>query len=1068
MGILSGEWEDRLAHWLRTLKMDFYEELGEISWRAFRTKEQLRPEDLEEERMVPAGPGFTWGKSWEYCWFRGTIELPGRAAGKRIVLKLDPGGESCLFVNGKEFGTYRADWIQEPYHYMVDNTITACGEAGERYQICMETCAGQDFPNCETGYCATGPVLPGSSWSSLEEGSRRVLGRCTFGIWREEAYQLYMDADTLYKLLSVLDENSLRAAETAEALKQFTYIVDFEQGEEARTACYRKAREALRPILEAVNGTTAPLFWAVGNAHIDLAWLWPATETMRKTERTFAAQLRLLEEYPEYRFIQSQPALYEMCRIHYPQLFERIRRAIAEGRWIADGAMWVEPDTNLTGGESLIRQLVHGKRYYKEVLGVESSVLWLPDTFGYSAALPQILAGCGVKYLVTQKIFWCCNDGERFPYHYFNWEGMDGTKVVSFLPTSYTYRTDPQEVGNVWKERTQKEDLKAFLLPFGYGDGGGGPTRDHVEYVLRQQDLEGSPKMEMGSPEEFFRFLDRLGGAKHTYTGELYFSSHRGTYTSQARIKKYNRACELAMREMEWWSAQAVRRGMDYDLPRADRLWKLLLFQQFHDILPGSSIARVCEEAQAAFLQILKEAGEMTQQALSWLLQEKEGEAAVTVLNSLSFPRQAIVSLPETFCRGAVTEDGKRLPVQYTDGVLKTLVSLPAGGAVVLSAAAEEKGEPQNGICGSREGDREHQKNGVREGSLISPALLRQTENGWRMENEWLAAVINHRGEVVSFVLKESGRELAAGPMNRLRIFKDVPRHFDAWDIDASYREMELEGARDIRLNKVSEGLEAVLRITGKIGSSSYTQDIRLEAGQKRLEFHTRIDWQELHRLLKAAFPVRVHAENARHEIQFGFVERPAHRSRTYDKDRFEVCNHRYTALCDEGHGTAVLNDGKYGISVEDGCMELTLLRAAASPQMRADNGIQEFTYAFYAWEGSFREGEAVRQGYELNMRPVVRPGRPAGQDGPMSFGIGKKNILLDTMKPAEDGSGDMILRMYEAERAAVVTQVYLPKEFERAYLCDMLEQELEEIPIKDGAVTLDFRAFEVKTVRLI
>ena len=450
---------------------------------------------------------------------------------------------------------------------MVDNTITACGEAGERYQICMETCAGQDFPNCETGYCATGPVLPGSSWSSLEEGSRRVLGRCTFGIWREEAYQLYMDADTLYKLLSVLDENSLRAAETAEALKQFTYIVDFEQGEEARTACYRKAREALRPILEAVNGTTAPLFWAVGNAHIDLAWLWPATETMRKTERTFAAQLRLLEEYPEYRFIQSQPALYEMCRIHYPQLFERIRRAIAEGRWIADGAMWVEPDTNLTGGESLIRQLVHGKRYYKEVLGVESSVLWLPDTFGYSAALPQILAGCGVKYLVTQKIFWCCNDGERFPYHYFNWEGMDGTKVVSFLPTSYTYRTDPQEVGNVWKERTQKEDLKAFLLPFGYGDGGGGPTRDHVEYVLRQQDLEGSPKMKMGSPEEFFRFLDRLGGAKHTYTGELYFSSHRGTYTSQARIKKYNRACELAMREMEWWSAQAVRRGMDYDLP---------------------------------------------------------------------------------------------------------------------------------------------------------------------------------------------------------------------------------------------------------------------------------------------------------------------------------------------------------------------------------------------------------------------------------------------------------------------------------------------------------------------
>lgn len=257
-------------------------------------------------------------------------------------------------------------------------------------------------------------------------------------------------------------------------------------------------------------------------------------ETNRKTERTFAAQLRLLEEYPEYKFLQSQPASYEMCRKNYPELFERIRDAIQKGRWIAEGAMWVEPDTNMAGGEALIRQLVHGKRYYKEVLGVESEVLWLPDTFGYTAALPQILKGCGVKYLVTQKIFWSYNEGDPFPYHYFNWEGMDGTKIVSFLPTSYTYRTDPEEINNIWNNRTQKQDLDAFLLPYGYGDGGGGPSRDFIEYAKRQENLEGGAKVKMAGPGEFFRDMEKQGGPVHTYVGELYFSAHRGTYTSQA------------------------------------------------------------------------------------------------------------------------------------------------------------------------------------------------------------------------------------------------------------------------------------------------------------------------------------------------------------------------------------------------------------------------------------------------------------------------------------------------------------------------------------------------------
>ena len=529
---------------------------------------------------------------------------------------------------------------------------------GERFELFMETYAGHFLPDAPTGGCCTGPVLPGAYTDQAREGARAVLGKCTYGIWNEDAYQLYMDVMTLKYLLETLDETSLRAAKIAKALERFTLIVDFEQPKKGRISSYKEARQALRPVMEAKNGTSAPVFYAVGNAHLDLAWLWPMAETYRKTERTFAAQLRLIEEYPEYKFIQSQPASYEMCKKYYPELFARIKEAVKKGQWIADGAMWVEPDTNMAGGEALIRQLVHGKRYYKEEFDVDSEVLWLPDTFGYTAALPQILKGCGVKYLVTQKIFWSYNEGEQFPYHYFTWQGMDGSSIVSFLPTSYTYRTNPVEVNKIWKERTQLQDLDAFLMPYGYGDGGGGPARDHVEFAKRQEDLEGSAKVKMAGPAEFFHDMEALGGPVNTYVGELYFSAHRGTYTSQAMIKQNNRKSELAMREMEIWSALAMAGGMDYDLSKADGLWKEVLLHQFHDILPGSSIARVYVEAEKAHKAIQEGAGEMTEQAFAALTRQSD-EGAVTVWNSLSFERTALVELPARFEGGAKTKDGK-------------------------------------------------------------------------------------------------------------------------------------------------------------------------------------------------------------------------------------------------------------------------------------------------------------------------------------------------------------------------------------------------------------------------
>lgn len=1043
MGIQTSEWEDRVLHWVHTLEKDLYLPLENLHWEGFLTMEQLSLEEVKKQAFVPVEEGFTWGHTWEYGWFRTVVRMPKESQGKRIVLDLKQNGEATLFVNNQAFGTYRADWIENAHHYLVDNYLTRCAQEGQTYEIYMEVYAGHYFPTCDIAdaHRATGPCLEGDYVDSLTEGARRVMGRSTFGIWNEEAYQLYMDVKTLQSLQKCLEETSLRAAKVAEALEKFTLAVDFEQPLEGRIADYQKAREVLKPALEAKNGSTMPKFYAVGNAHIDLAWLWPFAETYRKTARTFAAQLRLLEEYPEYRFIQSQPASYEMCRKYYPELFERIVKAVKDGRWIADGAMWVEPDTNMVSGESLIRQLLYGKKYYQEVFGVDCKVLWLPDTFGYTGALPQILKGFDVRYLVTQKIFWSYNGGEPFPYHYFTWEGMDGSQITSFLPTSYTYKTSPEEANNVWKKRGQMRDLEAFLYPFGYGDGGGGPCRDHIEYVKRYKNLEGSVCMNMYSPQQFFEDMDKLGGPKNTYVGELYFTCHRGTYTSQALMKKNNRQGEFLMHELELWSALASLKGLDYPASELEEMWKTVLLYQFHDVLPGTCIARVYEEAAKTYEGLYEQGAKLGRTAFEALT---EGEG-YSVFNSLGFGRKAVVTLPEEFKDGVLV-NGEATAVDVKEGQVKAVVSLPALGAVNLVPSAVHKEGPV--------------------------ACIEKISEGYAFENSKLRAVVNHHGEVISFQLKGvSSKEFAADKMNHFLLYKDIPRRYDAWDIDANYIDQEIEGASHVDRCEIfrEKGIEAILRVKGTIGSSVYTQDIVLEADSIRLEFRTEIDWCEQHRLLKVAFPVQIYTDNGINEMQFGYVKRPTHRSRPYEKDRFEVCNHRYSALCDENHGAAVLNDSKYGISMNGSALELTLLRAATAPDRFTDRGRHSFTYGFTAWNGSFYDSDVVRQGYELNVKPIVVKG---GCQPFSLFSVNKDNIIAESVKLAEDGSGDLILRLYEAKKAETDAELKLDfsafnMEMYEAVSCNMMEQESEKLILRDKAAALNFHPFEIKTIRV-
>lgn len=1037
MKYMHSEWRARLEHWLYALTQDVYQPIAPLNLEGMLTMAHLTLDDAKKGDYKPMPQGTRWGRTYEYCWLRDTIKIPAEYAGERIVMNLPTGGEAAIFVNGEPFGTYRSNWVQIPLHYMEDNYLTRKAKAGEEFEVYIESYAGQYIAESPVvGGCATGPILPGLYQDPKKEGERALIGECTFGVWNEDAFQLMLDVQLLKMLIEEVNVESLRADKIAGALEQFTLAVDFEQDKDSRRADYRKARKLLKPVLSAKNGSTAPVFYGIGNAHLDMAWLWPLAETERKTARTFAAQLRLLDEYPDYKFLQSQPASYEMCRKHYPELFEKIKKAIKAGRWIADGAMYVEPDTNMTSGESLIRQLVHGKRYFKDVLGVDSNLMWLPDTFGYSAALPQILRGCGVKHLVTQKIFWSYNEGDQFPYHYFTWQGADGSKVDSFLPTSYTYRTDPKEICGVWKNRVQKRSLDAFLLPYGYGDGGGGPCRTYIEYINREGDLEGMPRVKNASPTEFFADMEKAGGPKHTYTGELYFSAHRGVYTSQALIKKGNRKSEIALREAEIWGAMAAREGTPYPYAQMDKTWKLLLLQQFHDILPGSSIARVNVEAHAHFEQILKEAHTARDQFTQALIKKSEG---VTVFNSLSFPREEVVLLPEAFRDGAVTADGEAIVTQLTQEGVLALVPMPSMGSVSLVPAKER--------------------------ADVAPVRAKVSARGASLENEFVRVTLNKRGEVTSFFDKESQREFAQGAMNRFLMYKDVPRLFDAWDIDSNYELQEVEISEPVKLTLIEEGgLRALIRLERAIHNSTLTQDIVLNAQSRRLDFVTQVNWDEQHRLLKVAFPVAVQATEGLNEIQFGYMKRPTHRSRLYDSDRFEVCNQRWSALTDQNQGAAVLNDCKYGISMHENELRLTLLRAATCPDFEADKGMHTFTYSFTAWDGPFIHAPIVREAYALNVKPVVVPGQAPDFS---AFSVDEDNIFIDTVKLAEDQSGDIILRLYEAKKADTACNLAINIPVKAVALCDMLENEQQQLDVVDGCVALKFGTFEVKTLRL-
>lgn len=1002
---LTIEWQHRIERWENALWKACYHPLGSISFSGFTTLEQLTPQQALAREFKPMPEGTPWGGKWEYGWFKGSLTLPPEAAGKRIVLEAKPGDhcEGTIYINGKVSGSIGSSGR--------NITLSKNGQPGQTYDILIEAYAGHGRTTA-----GEGPVLYGVETVPEPPPTQKVVGASTFGIWREEVYQAAIDFTTLHELRGRLDPLSLRVSEIDEGLMEATLLIDLELPEDEMLKTVRAGRARLKPLLEKKNGPTMPTFYAFGHAHIDIAWLWPLQHTERKIANTAINQLALIEEYPDYKFLQSQPHLYWMLQQKYPELYERFKAAVKAGNVIPDGAMWVEGDTNLAGGEALIRQVMYGRAFFKDELGCDSRVLWLPDVFGYSGALPQILKGCGVIGFATAKITWAYNGGDPFPYNTFWWEGTDGSAIPAHIFNDYSSQVRPNAIMDRWNSRLQKNNISTMALPFGWGDGGGGPERDHLEFMKRCQDLEGLPRIKMASPREFFDDLLARGEPKDRYVGELYFQAHRGTYTSQARTKRGNRKTEYALREAEFWATAArALNGFSFTPQTLAQAWRKLLLNQFHDVLPGSAIHRVYEEAEALFDQAIAESQQVTQAALNTLVKPS---ADCTVFNSLSWPRTALVE----------TANG---PVE---------VNVPACGWTTLPANSPAQG---NG----------------------SVTAVKNADGTIALENSLIRATLNPRGEVTSLWDKEAGRETMAGAGNRLCLYKDVPDQWDAWDIDSMAEMQPVKTDEPVSLEILSAGPVVVrIALRRKLHQSTVEQTISLRRNSRRIDFATTVDWQESHKLLKVAFPVNIYTNEAVHEIQFGHLRRPNHRSRPYDADRFEVCNHKWSALTEENRGVAVLNDCKYGLSVTGNSINLTLLKSAMAPDMTADKGIQNFTYALYAWNGCLAESGVVREAYDLNVPVTVVSGN--GGEGSL-FGVDAENVVIETVKPAEDGSTDVIVRLYEAKRCATTCHLTTLLPIQAAEQTNLIEEEAGKLEVTDHTITLDFHPFEIKTVRL-
>lgn len=917
------------------------------------------------------GVGTSWGRPWSTTWVRARGEVPPEWAGRRVEAHFDLGFVGDWPGNQAEALVHTVDGVPikavAPDNQVVPLVRGAVG--GEQIDLLLEMAANPDILADDMRPTPLGDktTAPDRHLYTMKIADLVVLD--------EEVWMLAVDVEVLDDLMRHLPEKEPRRFEIARALDRAIDVLDLD--DVSGTA--KAARAELVGVLASPAVSSAHTLSSVGHAHIDSAWLWPLRETRRKTSRTFANVTALAEEYPEFVFACSQAQQYAWVKEHSPQIYARMQAAAKAGQWVPVGGMWVEADGNLPGGEALVRQFLTGKSFFRQEFGVDCKGVWLPDSFGYSGAYPQIARLAGMEWFLTQKISW--NQTNAFPHHTFRWEGIDGSQIFTHFPPIDTYNAifSAEELRHAVENYAEKGRGTRSLAPFGHGDGGGGPTREMVERARRLADLEGSPKVRVQDPNEFFADALAEYPKPPVWSGELYLELHRATYTSQHRTKAGNRRSEALLREAELWATTAALNAPGYVYPHAelDRLWKVVLLHQFHDILPGSSIAWVHREAETTYGEVQVALETIVSTAVAAL-----GSGTPVVLNTAPHERTGVLEVA---------------------GQLRA-VRVPASAAAGPSARVD------------------------------LPAVTVDTRDGaLRLANGLVTVVIDADGLLGSVVDEAAGRELLAPGSrgNLLQLHTDFPNYWDAWDVDQHYRNRVTDLVEVDEITLVEDGpLRARVRVCRSFRASRVVQEYVLTSGSARLDVHTEIDWHEHEKFLKAAFPLDLHAAVSSSEIQFGHVQRPTHTNTSWDQARFETAMHRWVHVGEPGYGVAVANDSTYGHDTtrcarEDGgtttTVRLSVVRGPRCPDPEADQGRHTLSYALVPGAGI---AEAVQAGHEVNLPLRVLDG-PA-QLPPAPVTVTGDGATLETVKLAEDGSGDVIVRLYEAwgarARGALVT----------------------------------------------
>jgi alpha-mannosidase len=836
------------------------------------------------------------------------------------------------------------------------------------------------------------------------------------------------------------------------------------------SAFYDSVPAALEILKNGIAAAGAPMdvdVIGVGHAHIDVAWLWQLGQTVRKSGRSFSNVLRLMEQFPNYKFSQSQAQLYQYTEQYYPEVFAGIKQRVEEGRWEPMGGTWVEPDCNAIGAESLVRQFLLGRGYFQKHFGADSDtpVLWLPDTFGYSWALPQLIKQAGMKYFITHKMSW--NQYNHMPYEFMWWQGLDGTKVLThflttpdngeYLPhaTTYNGKVSAKEVFGTWKNFQQKEAYNELITAYGYGDGGGGPTREMLENIERLSNHPGAPRVRTGTVREFMERVEtEIADQLPVWNGEFYLEYHRGTYTSQARNKRNNRKSEMLLHDAEFLAAYAeLLTGHAYPREDIGKAWELICLNQFHDILPGSSIGPVYVDSTRDY-QIIHELGKKVRdEALTALATALPATSAVLVANPTSFGGSRIGILPGALTTNThlVTPNGQTVATQPVAGGV--LVEVPDLAPYSVTGLSEAAGTVQ---------------------AADSPLTVIQTNGLTVLENALIRVEINAAGDLTRIYDKEASREvLSAGAVgNALLAFEDRPMNYDAWDIDIFYED-RTEKVEGVELLKVVEAgpLRVAVEITRSYRKSKIKQTIYLCHDSKRIDFATWIDWAEQHTLLKTAFPVDVLSPTGTFDVQWGNVQRATHRNTSWDWARFETCAHKWADLSEGNYGVALLNDCKYGYDIHANVIRLSLLKSATDPDPLADLGEHHMVYSLLPHVGDWRT-EVAPAAYDLNDPLIVRriDGSTAKNSANQSQGafvaVDAPNVIIETIKAAEDGRG-FIVRLYENQRYRGKVTLKAGFALAEANHCNLLEVDAESITVQNDSITLDITPYQIISVRL-